>query len=138
MGSVLISRGDQITAELVREGEIVNYNDVDDYFGFEIVSGGSGDDYLIGGLESDYISTYGGNDVVFALDGDDIIEISGSGNVDVKTGSGADEVKIEAGTTGSIEIDAGGPGDSLYWEDAPSFGQYAYIDDAGALRFGAV
>ena len=129
--------GDQITAELVREGEIVNYNDVDDYFGFEIVSGGSGDDYLIGGLESDYISTYGGNDVVFALDGDDIIEISGSGNVVVETGSGNDEVIIEEGTTGSIEIDAGGPGDSLYWEDAPSFGQYAYIDDAGALRFGA-
>ena len=48
-----------------------------------------------------------------------------------------DEVIIEEGTTGSIEIDAGGPGDSLYWEDAPSFGQYAYIDDAGALRFGA-
>ena len=112
-----------------------NYLSID--LPYEIVTGGSGDDYLIGGLESDYISTYGGNDVVFALDGDDIIEISGSGNVVVETGSGNDEVIIEEGTTGSIEIDAGGPGDSLYWEDAPSFGQYAYIDDAGALRFGA-
>ena len=64
--------------------ETDNNNRIESFVG-EIITGGSGDDYLIGGLEADYISTYGGNDVVFALDGNDIIEISGVGNVVIDT-----------------------------------------------------
>ena len=121
--------------------ETDNNNHVESFVG-EIITGGSGDDYLIGGLEADYISTYGGNDVVFALDGDDIIEISGVGNVVVDTGEGADEVILDEDTKGNVEISTGGAGDKLIYEGSTSNVTYAEVvtvtDDEGVEQVNLV
>ena len=121
--------------------ETDDHNRIEGFVG-EIITGGSGDDYLIGGLEADYISTYGGNDVVFALDGDDIIEISGVGNVVVDTGEGADEVILSEDTKGNVEISTGGAGDKLIYEGSTSNVTYAEVvtvtDDEGVEQVNLV
>ena len=103
---------------------------------YEIVSGGSGDDWLIGGSDADLIATNGGDDDVYGLAGDDRIEISGSGDVYVDTGEGADEIVVAADAQGSIEIISGGHGDTLLYEGYTGDVTYAHINKSGDLVFG--
>jgi Ca2+-binding RTX toxin-like protein len=117
--------------ELLQFGDGTTMN-----IGYELVSGGSGDDWLIGGLEDDLIATNGGDDFVYGLAGDDRIEISGVGDVVVDTGEGADEIVIAEDAQGSIEIITGGPGDSLIYEGSTDDIAFGYINDNGDLIVG--
>ena len=118
--------------ELLQFGDGTEINII----GYELVSGGSGDDWLIGGLDADLISTNGGDDYVYGLAGDDRIEISGSGDVVVDTGEGADEIVVAEDAQGSIEIISGGHGDTLLYEGYTGDVTYAHINESGDLVFG--
>ena len=105
-----------------------------DIIGYEVVSGGSGDDWLIGGSDADLITTNGGDDYVYGLAGGDRIEISGSGDVYVDTGEGADEIVVAADAQGSIDITTSGAGNTLLWNGTTEGG--ISINEHGDLLIG--
>ena len=115
--------------ELLQFGDGTEMN-----IGYELVSGGSGDDWLIGGLDADLIATNGGDDYVYGLAGDDRIEISGSGNVVVDTGEGADEIVVAEDAQGSIEITTSGAGNTLLWNGTTEGG--VSVNEHGDLLIG--